>query len=107
VLQPAGAGGGEKPAGGVDGRGSGAKRQVEPMLEKIAALPEELGEVENLPADTGDFSADNVEACEKAGVVPVMNRAKCFSGSHSSTEGGSRYPVFRSIARKSLVQLSS
>jgi IS5 family transposase len=39
-------------------------------LEKIAALPEELGEVENLLADTGYFSADNVEACEKAGVVP-------------------------------------
>ena len=41
-------------------------------MEKIAALPEELGEVENLLADTGYFSADNVEACEKAGVVPVI-----------------------------------
>ena len=29
------------------------------MLEKIAALPEELGVVENLLADTGYFSADN------------------------------------------------
>src|SRR3984885_1134742 len=48
------------------------KRQVEPTLEKIAALPEELGEVENLLADTGHFSADNVEACEKAGVPPVI-----------------------------------
>src|SRR6201987_1202872 len=48
------------------------KGQVEPMLEKIEALPKELGKVENLLADTGYFSADNVEACEKAGVVPVI-----------------------------------
>src|ERR1700688_4555587 len=48
------------------------KGQVEPMLEKIESLPEELGKVENLLADTGYFSADNVEACEKAGVVPVI-----------------------------------
>ena len=51
------------------------KGQVEPMLEKIEALPEELGKVENLLADTGYFSADNVEACGKAGVVPVIAMA--------------------------------
>ena len=48
------------------------KQQVEPMLEKIEALPGDLGEVENLLADTGYFSADNVDACEKAGVEPVI-----------------------------------
>src|ERR1700678_1639428 len=48
------------------------KGQVELTLEKIAALLEELGKVENLLADTGYFSADNVEACEKSGVVPVI-----------------------------------
>ncbi len=48
------------------------KNQVEPMLEKIGALPEALGEVEHLLADTGYFSAGNVEACEKAGVEPVI-----------------------------------
>ena len=48
------------------------KCQVEPTLEKIAALPEELGEVEILLADTGYFSADNVEACDKAGVARVI-----------------------------------
>jgi transposase len=48
------------------------KGQVEPMLEKIAALPEELGAVEHLLADTGYFSAGNVAACEKAGVEPVI-----------------------------------
>src|SRR6202522_2656076 len=48
------------------------KQQVEPMLEKIEALPEELGEVENLLADSGYFSAANVEACKEAGVEPVI-----------------------------------
>ena len=48
------------------------KNQVEPMLEKIEALPEALGEVNHLLADTGYFSAGNVAACEKAGVEPVI-----------------------------------
>jgi transposase len=48
------------------------KQQIEPTLEKLDALPEELGEVENLLADTGYFSGANVEACEKAGVQPVI-----------------------------------
>ena len=42
------------------------------MLEKIGALSEGLGKVEHLLADTGYFSAGNVEACEKAGVEPVI-----------------------------------
>jgi len=48
------------------------KQQLEPMLGKIEALPEELGEAETLLADTGYFSAENVEACEKAGVEPLI-----------------------------------
>src|SRR5580704_16428243 len=32
-----------------------------------------------------------------------MKRARCFSGSHSSTEGGNKNPVCRSIGRKLLV----
>jgi transposase len=48
------------------------KHQVEPMLEKIEALPDELGEVENLLADSGYFSAANVEASKEAGVEPVI-----------------------------------
>ncbi len=48
------------------------KNPVEPMLEKIGALPEGLGKVEHLLADTGYFSAGNVAACEKAGVEPVI-----------------------------------
>jgi hypothetical protein len=42
------------------------------MLGKIDALPEELGEVETLLADTGYFSTANVEACEKAGIEPLI-----------------------------------
>ena len=48
------------------------KSQVEPMLGKIGALPEELGEAENLLADSGYYSAGNVEACEKAGIEPMI-----------------------------------
>ena len=48
------------------------KNQVEPMLGKIGALPEALGRQEHLLADTGYFSAGNVEACQKAGVEPVI-----------------------------------
>jgi transposase len=48
------------------------KQQIEPMLGKIGALPEELGKPETLLADTGYFSARNVEACEKAGIEPLI-----------------------------------
>jgi transposase len=48
------------------------KRQVEPMLEKLAALPESLGKVETLLADTGYFSAANVAHCTTAGVRPLI-----------------------------------
>jgi Transposase DDE domain len=48
------------------------KQQLEPMLGKIGALPEELGEPEMLLADTGYFSAANVETCKKAGIEPLI-----------------------------------
>jgi len=48
------------------------KQQLEPMLNKIEALPEELGACETLLADTGYFSAGNVEACEKADIAPLI-----------------------------------
>src|SRR6204780_1756629 len=48
------------------------KQQLEPMLGKIEALPEELGACETLLADTGYFSAGNVEACEQAGIEPLI-----------------------------------
>src|SRR5713226_1894464 len=51
---------------------SNDKQQLEPMLDKIGALPEELGEAETLLADTGYFSAGNVAACEAAAIEPLI-----------------------------------
>jgi len=48
------------------------KQQLEPMLGKIDALPEELGEVETLLADNGYFSEANVTACEAADIEPLI-----------------------------------
>jgi hypothetical protein len=48
------------------------KQQVVPMVEKLQALPEELGKPQVLLADTGYFSAANVDACEAAQIVPMI-----------------------------------
>ena len=48
------------------------KQQLEPMLGKIAALPDELGPVGALLADNGYFSEANVNACAAAGIDPVI-----------------------------------
>ena len=48
------------------------KNQIEPMLDKLGALPPDLGKVDHLLADTGYFSAGNVAACERAGVAPII-----------------------------------
>ena len=48
------------------------KQQVEPMLDKLGALEGGVGACETLLADTGYFSEDNVNACEKAGVEPII-----------------------------------
>ena len=48
------------------------KRQVEPMLGQLAALPERLGQVGTLLADTGYFSEANVQACAAAGIDPLL-----------------------------------
>jgi transposase len=48
------------------------KQQLVPMLDKIAALPDELGKVSGLLADNGYFSEANVNACAAAAVDPVI-----------------------------------
>ena len=48
------------------------KQQLEPMLGKIADLPQDLGEVGALLADNGYFSEANVNACAAAGIEPVI-----------------------------------
>lgn len=42
------------------------KREVEPALAALTALPEELGKVDTLLADAGYYSDDNVASCKEA-----------------------------------------
>jgi hypothetical protein len=51
---------------------SNDKQQVTPMLEKLDALPDEVGEVETLLADNGYFSEANVQACVAAAIDPLI-----------------------------------
>ncbi|WP_426178393.1 transposase, partial [Massilia sp. TWR1-2-2] len=47
-------------------------QQVKPMLEALERQQEQLGQPTHLLADTGYFSAANVDACEQAGIVPLI-----------------------------------
>ena len=46
--------------------------EIEPALVKLGALPEALGTVAHLVADTGYFSAANVAACEAQKITPSL-----------------------------------
>jgi len=48
------------------------KQQVEPMLDALAELPDELGRVKHLLGDNGYFSATNVESCIEAKIEPLL-----------------------------------
>ena len=48
------------------------KREIAPTLDKVQALPDGLGQVSALLADTGYFSAANVQACEAQGIEPLL-----------------------------------
>ncbi len=48
------------------------KQQLEPMLDKIAELPDAFGKVGTLLADNGYFSEANVNACAAAAIDPVI-----------------------------------
>ncbi len=48
------------------------KRQVEPMLATLAALPDPLGRVERALMDNGYFSAANVGACVEHEIEPLI-----------------------------------
>ncbi len=52
------------------------KQQVEPMLAALAGLPEALGQADSLLADTGYFSAGNVNACAAAGIEPLIAQGR-------------------------------
>ena len=48
------------------------KEQVEPMLDKLGLIKDDVGACETFLADTGYFSEGNVNACAKAGVEPII-----------------------------------
>jgi transposase len=48
------------------------KQEIEPSLKRLAALPEELGDVDTLLADTGYFSETNVDRCTGASIEPFI-----------------------------------
>jgi transposase len=52
------------------------KQEVVPALERLSALPDALGEVDVLLADTGYHSQGNVEQCEAAGIEPLIPEAR-------------------------------
>jgi transposase len=52
------------------------KQEVGPALERLDALPEALGEVEALLADTGYHSEANLDRCAAAGIDPYIPEAR-------------------------------
>ena len=48
------------------------KRQIEPMLKKLDTLPDALGKVSALVADTGFYSEANVNACARSEITPLI-----------------------------------
>jgi transposase len=48
------------------------KRELEPAIANLAALPEELGTVDAVITDNGFYSEANVGACEKYKITPYL-----------------------------------
>jgi hypothetical protein len=48
------------------------KEQLVPMLEKLKALPKELGRTGRILADSGYASEKNIEGCAQAGIEPLI-----------------------------------
>ena len=48
------------------------KQEIKPALGNLDTLPEELGYVRHMAADTGYFSAANAEACEQKSIIPLL-----------------------------------
>jgi transposase len=52
------------------------KQEVSPTLEALDELPEQLGKVDTLLADTGYFSESNVKECIEAEVAPLISTGR-------------------------------
>jgi transposase len=53
------------------------KEQLAPMIEKIKALPKELGRTKRILADSGYLSEANVEHCTRAKIEPLIATGRC------------------------------
>jgi transposase len=51
---------------------SNDKLELAPSVENLSRLPESLGTVDTLLADTGYFSSNNVKECESKDIVPYI-----------------------------------
>jgi transposase len=49
---------------------------LEPVIARLKTLPKELGNVTEVLADAGYFSASNVEACERQKVTPYISAGR-------------------------------
>ena len=49
------------------------KREIAPVLDKVEALPQALGSISSLLADTGYFSQANVQACLSHDIEPLLS----------------------------------
>ncbi len=48
------------------------KERLAPMVEKLKALPQELGRARRILADSGYASEKNIEGCAQAGIEPLI-----------------------------------
>jgi transposase len=53
------------------------KEQLIPMIEKVQALPKELGQAERILADNGYLSQSNIEHCAQAEIEPLIAMGRC------------------------------
>ena len=58
--------------GGFVTQAGNDSQQMQPMLDVLAQRREQLGQISQVLADTGYFSAANVSACEAAGIAPLI-----------------------------------
>lgn len=52
------------------------KQEIKPFLKAVQQLPQELGKIEDMAADAGYFSNDNVESCYGALVRPSISHRR-------------------------------
>ena len=48
------------------------KKEIAPTLSALSSLPDELGKIDTVLADTGYFSNDNISSCEQEEIEPYI-----------------------------------